>query len=65
ISDPHTEKLRQDTLTTDADGRAQWTLAGADYEWGRHLLRVCQSDGRHCVSRTVYLGWSGERGAQG
>src|SRR5699024_8237816 len=22
-------------------------------------------DGRHCAARTVYLGWSGERGAQG
>jgi len=65
ISDPHTEKLRQETLTSDAGGRTQWTLAGEDYEWGRHLLRVCQSDGRHCASRTVYLGWSGERGAQG
>ncbi|MBF1803607.1 alpha-2-macroglobulin family protein [Alloalcanivorax profundimaris] len=65
ISDPHTEKLREETLTSDDQGRAQWTLAGADYDWGRYLLRVCQKDGRHCAARTVYLGWSGERNAQG
>ncbi|MFP1678404.1 alpha-2-macroglobulin family protein [Alloalcanivorax sp. C16-2] len=65
ISDPHTEKLREESLVSDAQGRAQWTLAGADYEWGRYLLRVCQQDGRHCASQSVYLGWSGERNAQG
>ncbi|MFP1683524.1 alpha-2-macroglobulin family protein [Alloalcanivorax sp. C16-1] len=65
ISDPHTEKLGQSALTSDAEGRAQWTLAGADYEWGRYLLRVCQDQGRHCAAQTVYLGWGGDRDGQG
>ena len=65
ISDPHTEKLREESLTSDAKGRAQWTLAGADYEWGRYVLRVCQNAGRHCAAKTVYLGWGGDRNAQG
>ena len=65
ISDPHTEKLSQSALTSDAEGRAQWTLAGADYEWGRYLLRVCQDKGRHCAAQTVYLGWGGDRDGQG
>lgn len=65
ISDEHTEKLREETLTSDAQGRAQWRLHGQDYEWGRHLLRVCEVDGKHCSSQAVYLGWSGDRTASG
>ncbi|WP_101674899.1 alpha-2-macroglobulin family protein [Alloalcanivorax mobilis] len=65
ISDPHTEKLSETRLTSDAQGRAEWTLKGQDYEWGRHLLRVCEADGDHCSAQAVYLGWSGDRGAGG
>ncbi|MCK0152883.1 MG2 domain-containing protein [Alcanivorax sp. S6407] len=58
ISDPHTKVIREAQLTTDAQGRGQWTLNGEDYEWGRHLIRVCDQQSEHCASQTVYLGWS-------
>ena len=61
ISDPHTKVVSEAQLTTDADGRAQWTLNGEDYEWGRHLIRVCDTASEHCASQTVYLGWSWDR----
>lgn len=58
ISDPHTHQVRQARLTSNSQGRAQWTLAGEDYDWGRHLIRVCDTGSNHCSAETVYLGWS-------
>ncbi|KGD61158.1 hypothetical protein Y5S_03762 [Alcanivorax nanhaiticus] len=58
ISDPHTKVIREAQITTDTQGRAQWTLDGEDYDWGRHLIRVCDQRSEHCASQTVYLGWS-------
>lgn len=46
------------TLTTDSNGRARWTLVKNTYEWGRHLIRVCDTQGDHCAGQVVYLGWS-------
>lgn len=45
-------------LTTDKSGRARWTLTKNTYEWGRHLIRVCDTQGDHCAGQVVYLGWS-------
>lgn len=45
-------------LTTDRAGRARWTLVKNTYEWGRHLIRVCDAQGDHCAGQVVYLGWS-------
>ncbi|MZR64120.1 alpha-2-macroglobulin [Alcanivorax sp. DP30] len=58
ISDPHTKVIREAQITTDAQGRGQWTLNGEDYEWGRHLIRVCDQQSEHCTSQSLYLGWS-------
>ncbi len=58
ISDPHTKVIREAQITTDAQGRGQWSLNGEDYDWGRHLIRVCDQQSQHCASRSVYLGWS-------
>ena len=61
ISDPNTQAVTRAQLTTDAEGRGQWTLDGADYDWGRHLIRICDRQSEHCTSQTVYLGWSWDR----
>lgn len=45
-------------LTSDKQGRAQWTLEKNTYEWGRHLVRVCDRHSGHCAGQLVYLGWS-------
>lgn len=46
------------SLTSDAQGRANWTLAKDTYDWGRHLIRVCDRQSGHCAGQLVYLGWS-------
>ena len=61
ISDPNTKVVTQAQLTTDAQGRGQWTLDGNNYDWGRHLIRVCDRQSDHCSSQTVYLGWSSDQ----
>src|SRR5690606_36284472 len=50
--------VSQASVVTDSDGRARWTLARNTYEWGRHLIRVCDRQGDHCAGQVVYLGWS-------
>nr|WP_324257022.1 MG2 domain-containing protein [Cellvibrio fontiphilus] len=52
--------VHSETLTSDANGRINWTLEKNKYEWGRHLIRVCDnSDAQaHCAGQVVYLGWS-------
>lgn len=65
VNAPHTYRLKQESLVTDQNGRAQWTLHGQDYDWGRYLIRVCQDEGKQCAAKTVYLGWGGERSVGG
>ncbi len=50
--------IKRDTLTTDQQGRANWTLEKDTYDWGRYLLRVCDAAGSHCAGELIYLGWS-------
>lgn len=54
---------------TDENGRVNWQLEKGKYDWGRHLIRVCdaaagesESQLLHCSSQTVYLGWSWDAG---
>lgn len=61
ISDPNTHSVAQAQITTDAQGRGQWNLDGNDYDWGRHLIRVCDRQSEHCASQTLYLGWSNDQ----
>lgn len=53
----HTPKQKE-SLVTDAQGRASWILKKDTYDWGRHLIRVCDKDSGHCAGQVVYLGWS-------
>ena len=50
--------LSEDSLTTDANGLARWTLKKDHYDWGRYLLRVCVENSGHCAGEPLYLGWS-------
>lgn len=50
-----------ETLMSDESGRINWKLEKNKYDWGRHIIRVCDSDageGGHCAGEVVYLGWS-------
>ncbi|WP_039916794.1 alpha-2-macroglobulin family protein [Cellvibrio mixtus] len=58
----HTEKL-----VSDANGRINWKLEKEKYDWGRHIIRVCDTDAGdagHCAGEVVYLGWSYDSSAQ-
>lgn len=53
--------ISSETMNSDSDGRIKWTLDHTKYDWGRHLIRVCDgndSENGHCTSQEVYLGWS-------
>ncbi len=58
--------VTREDLVTDDNGRLVWKLEKNKYDWGRHLVRVCDldadSDEGHCASKVVYLGWSWDRG---
>ena len=50
--------VEQATLISDAQGIARWQLDKNKYDWGRHLIRVCDTQSGHCTGKEVYLGWS-------
>lgn len=58
VGGEHHAALQTVQLTTNAQGRAEWTLAKNTYDWGRHLIRVCDTASDHCAGQVVYLGWS-------
>jgi alpha-2-macroglobulin len=48
-------------LESDEFGRINWKLEKNKYHWGRHIIRVCDTetgDAGHCAGEVVYLGWS-------
>ncbi|WP_197085535.1 alpha-2-macroglobulin [Cellvibrio sp. pealriver] len=50
-----------ETLVSDSNGRINWKLEKNKYDWGRHIIRVCDietDDAGHCSGEVVYLGWS-------
>jgi uncharacterized protein YfaS (alpha-2-macroglobulin family) len=54
-----------ETLVSDENGRINWKLEKNKYDWGRHIIRVCDSGAGdsssqqgHCSGEVVYLGWS-------
>lgn len=49
--------VQQEKLVTDANGKAIWKLKKDTYDWGRHLIRVCDTKSQHCAGQIVYLGW--------
>lgn len=63
--------VHTETLVSDANGRINWKLQKNKYEWGRHIIRVCdqgpdvQPDQSHCAGEVVYLGWSYDTANQG
>lgn len=58
VGGQHHAPLSTTKLVTDAQGKASWTLTKDTYDWGRHLIRVCDTVSDHCSGQVVYLGWS-------
>jgi alpha-2-macroglobulin len=54
--------IQQGKVSTDADGKGEWSLRINYPEWGRYLLRVCDPDGGHCAGEVFYMDWPGWAG---
>jgi alpha-2-macroglobulin len=57
-------RVSEETVATNAEGRAQWKLRVNYPQWGRYLLRVCDEDGGHCAGSTFYIDWPAWAGKQ-
>lgn len=44
-------------VKTQAGSVASLKIKGEDFGWGRHLVRVCDTQSFHCSSQIVYMGW--------
>lgn len=58
IRSDYANRVAEETLSTDQNGVADWTLEKNKYDWGRHLIRICDELSGHCSGKEVYLGWS-------
>ncbi|MDH5326845.1 MAG: MG2 domain-containing protein [Gammaproteobacteria bacterium] len=72
------QRLQQGSISTDKDGKGQWTLNIKYPDWGRYLVRACNKDdsagtsnrsadrskagGKHCTGKIVYIDWPGWAG---
>lgn len=54
VRDRNQEEISTVTKTTDALGRASWSIELE--KWGRYLVKVCDTETKHCSSGYVYAG---------
>ncbi|WP_367389766.1 MG2 domain-containing protein [Lewinella sp. LCG006] len=52
--DRNLKSISSATITTDANGKANWKVKVDD--WGRYLVRVCDEQSGHCAAGYVYAG---------
>ncbi|MDX1667552.1 MAG: MG2 domain-containing protein, partial [Saprospiraceae bacterium] len=59
-SSNHFNAISRDQVTTDSEGLASWPVEIS--EWGRYMLRVCDTEGGHCAGDFFYAGypWYGD-----
>lgn len=54
--------LARATIATDEHGKGEWTLRRDYPEWGRYLLRACDTEGGHCTGTILFMDWPGWAG---
>lgn len=54
-SSDHVKAMQKTTLTTNANGLAEWKVTVN--QWGRYLIRVCDPVSGHCSGDFAYAGW--------
>lgn len=59
-SSDHVKAIQKSTVTTDANGLAEWKPTVS--HWGRYLIRVCDMVSGHCSGDFAYAGWPEEEG---
>lgn len=52
----HSSVVKQDTVPT-RDGKGTWDFEIKYPQWGRYLVRACDTDGGHCTGATFYIDW--------
>ncbi len=57
FSGQHREPLIEKTLSTGADGKADFRFSIKYPDWGRYLIRIEDPSGGHAASSTVYIDW--------
>lgn len=61
-SSQYHQKVYEETISTNADGKGSFKFELKYPEWGRYLVRVEDSKGGHATGKTVYIDWPGWAG---
>ncbi|MCB0703874.1 MAG: alpha-2-macroglobulin [Saprospiraceae bacterium] len=51
----HYNAQQKTELVTDSNGQAEWAVQVND--WGRYMIRVCDTEGQHCSGDFFYAGY--------
>lgn len=52
----HASVVQQDEIST-ANGQGSWKFEIKYPQWGRYLVRACDTDGGHCTGQLFYIDW--------
>jgi uncharacterized protein YfaS (alpha-2-macroglobulin family) len=54
--------IKRGSISTGKNGKGKWNFR-IDYpEWGRYLVRSCDSQSGHCTGKIIYIDWPGWAG---
>ena len=56
------QKVYEETIKTNANGKGSFTFELKYPEWGRYLVRVEDPSGGHATGKTIYIDWPGWAG---
>ncbi len=59
----HNGAIKTETVTTDANGQANWQHLFKGY--GAYMIRVCDPESGHCTGSLMYAGWGSSSGQEG
>ena len=61
-SSSYNNKIQEGTISTNKDGKGVWHFQVKYPDWGRYLVRACDTEGGHCTGQVVYIDWPGWAG---
>ncbi|MCK0188652.1 MG2 domain-containing protein [Arenibacter sp. F20364] len=61
-SSEYQEKVFEETISTNASGKASFNFELKYPDWGRYLVRVEDPKGGHATGKTIYIDWPGWAG---
>ncbi|HEY0721676.1 MAG TPA: MG2 domain-containing protein [Gammaproteobacteria bacterium] len=60
-SGSYNSKIAEGTISS-KNGKGVWNFKVKYPDWGRYLLRACDTEGGHCTGQVVYIDWPGWAG---